>query len=346
MDLARPASANNQERNGSQADHRFYVYCKKPCADMAPGKLRVRCAHCKDSSFVLTHGPGSWEDVLQSGKLHGQCNNDMCGKHDAEFYFKCATHPTGEREDSVALHMVRANTIDVECATCLTIAPKVVVFSCEDGHSLCVQCFVQYCCHQLINRQFIQDPSGKGYTIRCPANCEGSEVTEIHHFRLMGRNEAGQDLYARYQKFGTEECIIQMGGVLCPNRGCGQGLLPEEGRRVQCPQVTGGCGFVFCRNCKSAYHEGDCRQMAPTTEQGPAFHVNPENLERARWIEANERFIQNNTNIKPCPKCQVPIEKNGGCMHMTCTLAMCKYEWCWICGIPWNRNCQSSHWFG
>ncbi len=48
--------------------------------------------------------------------------------------------------------------------------------------------------------------------------------------------------YAKYQAFGTEECILQMGGVLCPNRGCGQGLLPEEGRRVQCPALTGGCG--------------------------------------------------------------------------------------------------------
>ena len=34
--------------------HRFYVYCKKPCGAMAPGKLRVRCADCKDTSFVLS----------------------------------------------------------------------------------------------------------------------------------------------------------------------------------------------------------------------------------------------------------------------------------------------------
>lgn len=36
----------------------------------------------------------------------------------------------------------------------------------------------------------------------------------------------------------------------------------------------------------------------------------------------------------------------GGCMHMTCSRANCKFEWCWICGIEWNRNCQGSHWFG
>ena len=38
-----------------------------------------------------------------------------------EFYFKCANHRTEETEDCVALYMVRANTIDVECASCLDV---------------------------------------------------------------------------------------------------------------------------------------------------------------------------------------------------------------------------------
>ena len=49
--------------------------------------------------------------------------------------------------------------------------------------------------------------------------------------------------YDRYQKFGTEEFILECGGVLCPNTDCGQGLFPEDdGRRIQCPRIIGGCG--------------------------------------------------------------------------------------------------------
>ena len=33
--------------------------------------------------------------------------------------------------------------------------------------------------------------------------------------------------------------------------------------------------------------------------------------------------------IKNCPRCQVQVEKNGGCNHITC---VCDAHWCWECG--------------
>ncbi|KAI4539097.1 hypothetical protein MG293_010489 [Ovis ammon polii] len=56
--------------------------------------------------------------------------------------------------------------------------------------------------------------------------------------------------YNRYQQYGAEECVLQLGGVLCPSPGCGAGLLPEAGqRKVTCERAHGlGCGIIQSTN--------------------------------------------------------------------------------------------------
>lgn len=49
--------------------------------------------------------------------------------------------------------------------------------------------------------------------------------------------------------------------------------------------------------------------------------------ETSHWLGAN---------TKDCPKCRVAVEKNGGCMHMTCR--QCGYEWCWLCTKIWKGH--------
>ena len=44
-------------------------------------------------------------------------------------------------------------------------------------------------------------------------------------------------------------------------------------------------------------------------------------------------------NSKPCPKCKRPIEKNQGCMHMTCT-PPCKFEFCWYSSFHCFKDLQ------
>ncbi len=48
-----------------------------------------------------------------------------------------------------------------------------------------------------------------------------------------------------------------------------------------------------------------------------------------RWVLKNSAESENLNWIlahtKQCPKCKRPIEKNQGCMHMTCS--QCRYAW-------------------
>ena len=143
-----PTSPVKGEKNN------FYVFCKKPCGAMVPGKVRVRCFQCKDTSFVLAQGPSSWKDVLPPQRMPGQCNNAGCNGNVAEFYFKCARHHTLNEDTSVPLHMLRTNNVGVECITCATATEKVVVFDCDVGHSMCISCFVEYIKDALSRRIF------------------------------------------------------------------------------------------------------------------------------------------------------------------------------------------------
>jgi parkin len=101
--------------------HQFYVYCKDPCENISPGKLRVRCADCREAKFVLDKEPSGWDDILTKKKMGGSCLNGKCNGKFAEFYFKCANHDTAQDQTSPALPMFRRNNYNIECPVCYVV---------------------------------------------------------------------------------------------------------------------------------------------------------------------------------------------------------------------------------
>nr|GEX92809.1 hypothetical protein [Tanacetum cinerariifolium] len=90
--------------------------------------------------------------------------------------------------------------------------------------------------------------------------------------------------------------------------------------------VTCDCKYAFCWKCmKDAHSPLDCETVH-------------------KWVFQNKDESGNITWIlaytKPSPSCRKPIEKNHGCMHMTCAQP-CGHEFCWLCLAPYTGN--SSH---
>ena len=105
-----------------------------------------------------------------------------------------------------------------------------------------------------------------------------------------------------------------------PKENCGK--IIEKFEWTMKKSVSCQCGTVFCFACQEEEHEpAACPLLEKWAEKEKS---DSENL---TWIKAN---------TKPCPGCKGAIEKNQGCMHMTCR--KCKAEFCWLCLGFWKTH--------
>jgi len=76
------------------------------------------------------------------------------------------------------------------------------------------------------------------------------------------------------------------------------------------------CFVSICVSCREDHDGFSCEEWM--------IHRDPETQERLL-----ESWAQGSQDVKKCPKCNILIEKNGGCNHMTCP--KCEAHICWRC---------------
>jgi len=110
----------------------------------------------------------------------------------------------------------------------------------------------------------------------------------------------------------------------CPRPGCDKAV---EYKRKGMKKVVCACGYSFCFGCGQEDHE-------PAPCDGVKDWLKKCNAESDifKWIEENKE----NKEVKNCTKCHIVIEKNQGCMHMTCR--NCRHEFCWLCFQDWHGH--------
>lgn len=85
----------------------------------------------------------------------------------------------------------------------------------------------------------------------------------------------------------------------CPSADCTNAVKVQyvEARQVKCK-----CNHIFCFECGENWHDPvKCRLLKKWIKKCD------DDSETSNWIAAN---------TKECPKCNVTIEKDGGCNHM------------------------------
>ncbi|BBN00641.1 ariadne-1 [Marchantia polymorpha subsp. ruderalis] len=180
------------------------------------------------------------------------------------------------------------------------------------GHFFCDVCWTGYI-HTAIN-------DGPGcLTLRCADPSCGAAIGEDMVLSLVCTDDRTK--YNRYLLRSYVEDNRK--AKWCPAPGCEYavlGFVPGVGASYD---IVCKCSFNFCWNClEEAHRPVDCGTVKKWIRKNSA------ESENMNWILANS---------KPCPKCKRPIEKNQGCMHITCT-PPCKFEFCWLCLGAWTDH--------
>lgn len=197
------------------------------------------------------------------------------------------------------------------CKVCFDSFPVPDMCAARCGHYYCKNCWQGYI-HASI------DSGPASLDLRCiDPGCKAAvprsiidEVADTVHIE-------------KFNKYGLLSFVEDSRKLTwCPAPDCKyatEALVDSPGEALD---VFCNCGNAFCFNCKEEAHRPvDCNTVR-------------------KWLLKNSAESENFTwilaNTKPCPKCQRPIEKNQGCMHMTCS--QCRHEFCWLCQGPWSEH--------
>ncbi|GFR48822.1 hypothetical protein Agub_g10775 [Astrephomene gubernaculifera] len=200
------------------------------------------------------------------------------------------------------------------CLICFDTYPLVEMRAAACKHYFCKECWRGYISNALTSGPTCLD-------LRCPSTeCTGKAcVPSALVVELASAEE--QAKYMAYLVRSYVEDNPKM--AWCTGKNCENAIQclvdrePDEALDVICT-----CSATFCFNCKQEAHRPvTCETVKKWITKNSA------ESENMNWILAN---------TKPCPKCSRPIEKNQGCMHMTCS--QCRYEFCWLCQGDWKEH--------
>ena len=206
--------------------------------------------------------------------------------------------------------------VNKSCDICMDEIESTESLELTCSHSFCMSCWCSYLDHT-INNGTLQSVSCPG----CPTLIDDNLI--IPYITTdQQRNRFTQIITNSFVQFNR--LIKWCGAANC--------TMAIKVQTVTNTLVKCSCSHQFCFECNGSAHILiNCKMLSKFNElRGNA-------LSDAQWLSKHS---------KPCPSCNVNIEKNGGCNFMTC--GSCNVGFCWLClnlikheNITNHPNCQS-----
>lgn len=185
---------------------------------------------------------------------------------------------------------------------------------CSEHHDMdvCVLCL----CHS-IKSQLESRGTAAVSDLKCP-NLSCDHIYTHTQVQLL----ADPDTFVLYDQYCLNASLAMEPNFRrclrgrCTNGQIYENLGPDYPSRNRI--VCKACGFVMCFKHNRPWHQDlTCDEY---------------DLQRKDSDKETETWLAKRT--KPCPNCNIPIEKGLGCFHMTCRA--CRYEFCWECLADWG----------
>jgi hypothetical protein len=212
----------------------------------------------------------------------------------------------------------------VLCGICFSEQPRNETFALCCGHWYCQECWQGYLTSSIGNRDVkIKCPQPKcNYIVSsdmfdCLCDDETIELAREYLAQAYVEGRQGRRGQATY----------------CKNpRGCNGIVLMSDDADTSDAHCSF-CGYSFCSLCDLSHHApANCEQVVKWEENEGYLETGNEEEILARQCKLK--------TTKPCPKCSVRIEKNGGCPHISCKF--CKHQFCWECGGEFHTTTSCS----
>ncbi|KAF1947055.1 hypothetical protein EJ02DRAFT_172583 [Clathrospora elynae] len=208
----------------------------------------------------------------------------------------------------------------LECFICATTKNTARSFkapddACEHFHAICNHCIQKMLKTKVAGRQLAE--AG----LACPfPNCDHA----LDYAAL--KTTINKPTFDDYDNAVVKHALSAGESyVACLSPNCGLYFSAEECKdskrgkqQVACPH----CDYELCLTCNrpwKSHGKGGCNKAKKAEDK------------------ASEKTVKS-IGAKPCPKCGVNIEKNGGCDHMTCQ--RCRHNFCWVCLVPYSNDVQ------
>mmetsp|Transcript_23662 Transcript_23662/g.42941 ORF Transcript_23662/g.42941 Transcript_23662/m.42941 type:complete len:720 (+) Transcript_23662:41-2200(+) len=199
--------------------------------------------------------------------------------------------------------------VEPHCQICLEF---LATFAQEDLMSMsCGHQFCRKCCRQFVEHAFNNAILSDEYLQRtCPIPECNQVLTQVEI------EQVAPHLLPEYHNQMLHSFVDGNRGTMrwcvgpdCKHQvavACRRGLFPRGRNNNQGVYVAtcGDCQTQFCFRCGQAPHDDYCE------------------------ADREPMHVDRNRPVKNCPKCNIKIEKNGGCNHMHCK---CGCHFCWIC---------------